>query len=103
MWLYINYPEPHFTAHHNPSCPRIRMHGKPGQRVRRVTIPTLDDLLSEVMHGRLRFASERAFNDLWVEVRLDTPGQEIGLVHVLQAMLGRRYRPLAHAPIAEHC
>ena len=79
------------------------MHGKPNQRVRRVAITSLNDLLSEVMDGRLRFASESAFNDVWIEVKLDTPHQEIGLVHVLQAILGWRYSRLASAPVGTHC
>jgi len=103
MWVYINYPNPHFTVHRDPSCRMIQMHGKPGQRVRRVTMYTLGDLLSEVIAGKIRFAAESGLNDLWVEIKLDTHDQEIGLVHVLQALLGRKYAPLAHAPIAEHC
>lgn len=103
MWVYINYPNPHFTVHRDPSCRMIQMHGKPNQRVRRVSMYALGDFLSEVIAGKMRFAAESGINDVWIEMRLDTPGQEMGLVHVLQAILGRRYSPLAGAPIEEHC
>jgi hypothetical protein len=103
MWVYINYPNPHFTVHRDPSCRTIQMHGKPGQSVRRVSMYTLGDLVSEVAAGKIRFAAQSGFNDLWVETRLDTPDQEIGLVHVLQAILGRQHRPVATAPSNIHC
>ena len=103
MWVYINYPNPHFTVHRDPSCQMIQMHGKAGQRVRRVSTHTLGDFLSELIQERMRFAAQSGLNDLWIEVRLDTPAQDGALVHVAQAILGRRYRPLATAPIKTHC
>ena len=103
MWIYVNYPNPHFTVHHDPSCRTIQTQGKPNQHVCRVSMYTLGDFLSVAFDGKMRFAAQRAFNDVWLKVKLDTPEQEIGLVHVLQAILGRRYSPLAGAPIEIHC
>lgn len=103
MWVYINYPDPHFGVHRDHSCRKIQMHGKPNQRVRTATIPTAGDLLCEFIDEQIRFAAESDFNDLWIKIELDTPEQEMGLVHVLQAILGRRYRPLSNAPIKTHC
>lgn len=103
MWVYVNYPNPRFTLHRDPSCQLIQMHGKPDQRVRGVTMHSLNHFLSELLEQRMRFAAESGFNDLWLEVQLDTPDQEIGLVHVAQALLGGSYRPLASAPVKLHC
>jgi len=103
MWVYVNYPNPHFTVHRDPSCAMIQMQGKPNQRVHRVTMYTLGDFLAQVIDGKMRFAAQTEFNDLWLDVKLDTPKQEIGLVHMLQAILGRRYSPLAGARIETHC
>jgi hypothetical protein len=103
MWVYVNYPNPYFTVHRDASCTMIQMQGKPNQRVYRVSMRTLGDFLAEVIDGSMPFAAQRALNDVWLEVNLQTPEQEIGLVHVLQAILGGRYSPLAGAPIQTHC
>jgi hypothetical protein len=103
MWVYVNCPNPHFTVHRDPACRMIQLHGKVNQRVRRVTSDTLGGLLSELIDRRMRFAAQKGLNDLWLEVNLDTPEQEMGLVHIGQAILGRRYRSLATAPVKKHC
>ena len=76
--------------HRDPSSQVIQMHGKPGQRVRGVSMHSLGDFLSELIQGRMRFAAQSGLNDLWIEVTLDTRDQERGLVHVAQAIIGRR-------------
>jgi len=103
MWVYINYPNPHFGVHRDHSCRMIRMRGKPDQRVRTVSIYTLGDALSEFIDEEMRFAAEGGLNDLWIKIHLDTPEQEMGLVHVLQAILGKRYSPLSNASVDIHC
>lgn len=103
MWVYINYPNPHLTMHRDYSCRMIRMHSKHNQRVRRARISNLDQFLLEFTEQRLPFAAESTLNDIWIEIELDNSEQETGLVHVLQALLGRRYDPLADAPIEIHC
>ena len=103
MWVYVNYPNPHFTMHRDPSCQMIQIHGKPGQRVRRVNMHSLGDFLSDLIGERMQFASQSGFNDVWLEIKLHTPEQEIGLAYVAQAIIGRRYTPLATARITTHC
>jgi hypothetical protein len=101
--VYINYPNPHFTIHRDASCNLIQMHKSPEQRYLRVNRANLGPQLHQFVVGQLRFAAERRLNDMWLEIDLDTPEQEFGLVHVLQALVGQRYTPLAAAPIDTHC
>ncbi len=36
IYLYINYPEPHFTIHTNTCCEEIRKRQKSGQRILKI-------------------------------------------------------------------
>ena len=103
MYVYVNYPNPHFTIHKDPNCAQVQMHGKPGQRVVRVRTGNLGKVLADFSEGRHKFAAHAEANDLWLDISLDTPEQEEGLVHVIQALVGRGYAPLADAPIKTHC
>lgn len=103
MYVYVNYPEPHFEIHVDSPCQEIRKHRKPGQRLVEVRVANLGNVLSDFIAGKYRFASEPSVNDLWLDISLDAPEQEEGLVHVIQALVGRRYRPLADAPVCRHC
>jgi len=103
MWLYINYPNPHFSIHFNPACSMIQMHRVPGQRLLRVTPSHLGDFLLEFREERIQFAAQSGLNDIWIEINLDTREQELNLVDEVQALIGRRYRPLGDARIEEHC
>lgn len=104
MWLYINYPNTRFRIHRNPACPMIQMHHVPGQRVLSEVNPSnLDSFLLEFREERIQFAAQNGLNDMWVEINLDTPEQELKLVHEVRALIGRRYQPLANADIEEHC
>jgi len=103
MYAYVNYPEPHFTIHWNAQCSEIRKNRKPGQRLVEIQVANLGQVLSDFISGKYRFASDPSANDLWLDISLDTPEQEEGLVHVIQALVGRRYSPLADAPVRRHC
>jgi hypothetical protein len=103
MQVYINYPNPHFTIHKNTSCQQIHMHKKTGQRIVKVNTATLKNVLSQFLNEAYDFKAEPQFNDLWLDISLSTHEQEIGLVHIVQAILGQRYKPLGSAPINEHC
>jgi hypothetical protein len=103
MQVYINYPNPHFTIHKNSSCPQIHIHQKSGQRIVKVNPATLKNVLSQFINDAYDFKSEAQWNDLWLDVSLSTYEQEIGFVHVIQALIGQRYKPLGNAPISDHC
>lgn len=103
MWVYINYPVPHFSIHSDPSCSMIQMHNKPDQRYRKVNLSSLGDFLSELIDQEIRFAAKHEHNDFWIEIGLASSEQEYGLVYIIQAIIGQRYRPLANAPVHTHC
>jgi len=103
MQVYINYPNPHFTIHKDSSCPQIQIHQKSGQRIIKVNSVNLKSVLSQFVKDAYDFKSEAQLNDLWLDISLSTHEQEIGFVHIIQAILGQRYKPLGTAPINKHC
>ena len=103
MHVYINYPNPHFTIHKNPSCSDIKKNKKSDQRIVKVSPANLNAVLSQFINDTYKFQANPQGNDLWLEINLSTPEQEIGFVHVIQAILGERYTPLSDASIKFHC
>jgi hypothetical protein len=103
MQVYINYPNPHFTVHKNVSCQRIHLHKKVEQRIVQVSAATIKRILNAFINDSYDFKAEAQWNDLWLDIKLSTPEQEIGLVHIIQLILGQRYKPLSNAPISIHC
>ncbi len=103
MQVYLNYPNPHITIHKDASCGQIHMHHKQGQRRINVNAVTLRFVLADFINDKYAFKAEKLFNDLWLDISLDTPEQETGLVHVIQAILGQRYSPFSDAPVSVHC
>jgi hypothetical protein len=103
MHVYLNYSNPHITIHKDPNCGQIHMHHRQGQRRVCINTITLRFVLSDFINEKYAFRSVKHFNDLWLEINLDTPAQETGLVHVIQAILGQRYSPFSDAPVIEHC
>jgi len=103
MQVYINYPNPHFTIHKNPSCSDIHKNQKSGQRIVKVNPANLKAVLSQFINNAYKFQANPQGNDLWLEINLSTPEQEIGFVHVIQAILEQQYTRLSGAPIKFHC
>jgi hypothetical protein len=101
--VYVNYPNPAFSIHGDPICASIRQMNKPDQRQINVTVDTLGSVLTQFINGDVSFASNPSKNDLWLTIDLNSEDQERGLVHVLQAILGRRYAPLVRAEVSTHC
>jgi hypothetical protein len=79
------------------------MHQKSGQRIVKVNSTTLKNVISQFVNDAFDFKSEAQLNDLWLDISLSTHEQEIGFVHIIQAILGQRYKPLGSALISEHC
>jgi hypothetical protein len=101
--VYVNYPNPAFSIHGDPNCASIRQMNKPEQRQINVTIDNVGGVLTQFINGDVSFASNPAKNDLWLTIDLSSDDQERGLVHVLQAILSRRYAPLGRAEVSLHC
>jgi hypothetical protein len=103
MQVYIKYPNPHFTVHLNGTCKQIHMHKKGGQRIVNIRAATLKRVLTAFIKDAYDFRAAALWDDLWLDISLSTPEQEIGLVYVIQAILGQRYKPLGNAPVSIHC
>lgn len=103
MQVYLNYSNPHITIHKDNTCGQIHMHHKPEQRRVHINPVTLRFVLNDFLNDRYMFKAKRLFNDLWLDISLDTPEQEVGLVHVIQAIIGQRYSPFSDASVKEHC
>ena len=103
MQVYINYPNPHITIHKDLSCQQVGMHKKQEQRIIKVNLENLKTVLSQFINDDFDFKSEAKWNDLWLEISLSTSEQEMGFVHIIQAILGQRYKPLGNAPVSIHC
>ncbi|MBF8283604.1 MAG: hypothetical protein HW378_2519 [Anaerolineales bacterium] len=102
MKVYINYPDPHLTIHRNPECSSIQLHQVEGQRHIEVTMQRLREELSHFINNQYHFG-QPPDNDLWLDITLSTPEQEVGLVYIIQAILSLSYTPFMHAPVKEHC
>jgi hypothetical protein len=80
------------------------MQRKVNQRVITVTLNTLPQVLTEFIERQHSFAPNVAANDMWLDIDLASVEQEEGFVHIVQALLGLRYRPLSNnALVRVHC
>ncbi len=103
MHVYLNYPNSHVTIHKDSTCGQIHMHHKQEQRRISINMVTLRFVLADFLNDKYKFKAEKYFNDLWLDINLDTLEQETGLVHVIQAIIGQRYSRLSDAQVKEHC
>jgi hypothetical protein len=101
MEVYINYPNPHISIHANNQCSQVRKRLKEGQRVVVISPRNLGEILCKFARREFRFSSGED-NDMWLDVSLDSPEQEEGLVYIVQALLGRHYSRLRRAPVEHH-
>jgi hypothetical protein len=101
--LYINYPNPHFTIHGNDFCSEIRKMHKENQRKIDVSMGNLDNVLTDFIANKYKFAAKKELNDLWIAITLDSPEQEIGFVNTIQTLLGLQYKPFRNGKIKKHC
>lgn len=103
MRAYINYPNPHITIHRDPHCAEFHKNRKTDQRTITVNLQTIKKVLTDFIEEKYRFAAEKSLNDLWLDITLDSPEQETGLVFIIQALIGLRYAPIKNAQVIEHC
>jgi hypothetical protein len=103
MKVYINYPNPHFMIHEDPDCNLIQMHRRPEQRVLNANLNNIGDFLLQFINNQIPFRAQSGFNDVWLEINLNNCERERAIVIVVQMLIGRTYRPLAAAPIEQHC
>jgi hypothetical protein len=103
MHVYDNLPNPHITLHSDATCPEIRKHDKPNQRVVAVSAGTVPSVLSDFIADRHHFAAKAAENDLWLDITLGSPQHEQAFVYVVHLPLAGYYARFQSAQITTHC
>ncbi len=100
---YINYPNPHVTAHFDPGCGNIQSQQKLDQRYIRVNIRTLSEELENFRDKQYPFASNPERNDMWLEIDLDDREFELAVLDYICRLLGMHYGPSKGVKPAIHC
>lgn len=103
IYAYINYPRPHITIHRHTACATVMLHTEAEREIVKVNRSTIAHEVRKFADGEYSFAATGDLEELWLLVSLDTREQEIGVVYVIQALLGLRYAPLGDAPVTVHC
>jgi hypothetical protein len=103
MKAYINYPNPHVTAHFDPGCSVIRAQHKLKQRYSRITVETISEELQKFQEKLYPFAASQEINDMWLEIDFDDRDFELAVLNMICKMLGTYYRPLTGIIPSIHC
>ena len=103
LTVYVNYPNPHLTIHHDPNCNSIQAMQKQGQRKRKIDGESISSELQAFRKGEYRFASKQAINDMWIEVDFQDEEFETAVVAYVHRLLAQRYRPFSNALVKVHC
>ena len=75
--VYVNYPQPHLTIHHDPMCASTQKHERNNQRYRRIDSTNVAEFLAELNAHQIPFAAKARLNDIWLETALDTLEQRL--------------------------
>lgn len=102
MKVYVNYPEPKFRIHRNPSCAEIYKMKKPGQRHIRIDIDTVSAELWRFANKEHTFNSNES-NDMWLDIEFDDADFEISVLKYVHRLIGKYYAPLGRIKPDIHC
>jgi len=102
LHAYVNSPQPKVITHPDPSCPRIQMNAKPGQRIVRINIDTISTELRRFKAKEYRFAAEPSKNDMWVEVDFDDAEFEAAVVEYIRCLIGKHYSGIRRVSVRRH-
>lgn len=96
---YINYPNPHIRAYSDLNSAQIGKHSKESQRIIRIDLNSLSVELSRFAHKYYEFSSDKARNDMWLEIDLNDHKFESEVLKYIQLQIGQHYKPLAPSRI----
>lgn len=100
---YVNYPNPHITAHRDLSCGSIQKMRKPDQRYVRIYIATISAELKRFSNKEYTFAAHSGANDMWIEIDFDDPDFETAVLEHIRRSTGRYYSPFSNIAVDYHC
>ncbi len=101
--VYVNYPNPKVSVHHNPSCGAIQKRGKPDQRLVRINPRTISAELERFSSKGYTFAANPVGNDMWLEIDFSDADFEAAVLGYVHRLIGRHYSPLATVEVENHC
>jgi hypothetical protein len=101
--VYINYPNPKVSVHHDPSCGAIQKMGKQDQRHIRIDQKTISAELGRFAAKEHTFASNPEGNDMWLEIDFGDANFEAAVLNYVHRLIGQHYSPLAGVAVQNHC
>ena len=101
---YINCPyHTHITVHTDEDCTLLPDDFSATRRVVRIDTANLAKEMRKFAENAYRFDAHSDDCEMWLRIELRTPEQEMGVVHVIQALLGEHYALLRDADTEVHC
>jgi hypothetical protein len=100
---YVNYPNPHVTAHFDPDCNSIQAQNKQNQRYVRIQIDTISKVLDNFNNTKYKFAAYPDRNDMWLTIDFGDQEFELATLEYICHLLGKHYKPFAGLMPSIHC
>lgn len=100
---YFNYPNPHVTAHGDPTCGHVNQMAKAGQRDVRINSQTISSELQRFEKKEYPFAAKATLNDVWLTVDFADHDFELAVVNHVRQLFARHYTPFIGMELAKHC
>lgn len=99
---YLNYPEPHVTAHFDLGCGKIQSQNKENQRYCIINIENLSANLKKFKTKEYRFGT-KPYNDMWVEIDLQNRNFELAILEYICGLLEKNYQRFKYLNTNIHC
>ena len=101
--MYVNYPNPKFSIHHDPLCSAVCKQQKTDQRHIRIDIDSVSTELGHFANKKHTFNSDAGSNDMWIDIEFDNVEFEKSVLKYVRRLVGKHYAPLGKAKITTHC
>ena len=99
---YINYPNPHVTAHLDPNCGNIQSQRKNNQRYCIINSNTISGELKNFRNKKYLFGTF-PYNDMWLELDFNDQVFELAILEYICRLLGEHYSPFDGIKPKTHC
>lgn len=101
--VYVNYPDPKFSIHHDPLCAEVCKMGKTGQRHIRIDIDSASTELQRFANKKHTFSSNAGSNDMWLDIEFEDADFEKSVLKYVRRLIVKRYASLGKAKLTTHC
>jgi len=99
---YVNYPNPHITAHQELSCGDIQKMRKADQRYIIINMSTISGEIRKFSNKEYVFAAHPGANDMWLEIDFENLNFERALLDYIHILIGKYYSPFVDITIEKH-